>query len=64
MNDISDSAFLKWAASRDIVLDKRYPDARHLVFRRDHQNERFWECPGNVRQVAHFVHAVLTSAVH
>jgi hypothetical protein len=41
----SENKFLRWAKSKDVVIDPRYPDAAALCFEPDSNIDRFWEVP-------------------
>jgi len=59
MKSISEDDFLKWAATKGLQLDPRYPHSASLTFHDASEDARFWEVPLEPPGRPHFIGALL-----
>lgn len=59
MKTYRESQFLKWAESRGMGLDERYPDCAVLSFQPDPDLSRFWCVPREPERRPHFLRIML-----
>src|SRR5690349_20341543 len=54
MKTLSVDDFLRWAATKELGLDPRYPQSAVLTFRHDERHARFWSVPAKPEHRPYF----------